>query len=201
MPMWEQVQLPVLMAGRAVVSWQGVRADESRARALLPRWQRMMPAYKSKVPEGAAPSKWRSYAYRPLLEWKIEDVWTMHDKHGVPRNRLYDQGMSRVGCMPCIMAKKMELREIAQRFPEHIDRIEEWERLVMDVSKKGLATFFTAPGDPLLGDGVSVETAKEAGHGVRTMVEWSKTSRGGKQYDLELLAEFGTACNQWGACE
>jgi Lon protease-like protein len=34
--------------------------------------------------------------------------------------------MGRVGCMPCINCRKDELREIALRFPETIERIERW---------------------------------------------------------------------------
>jgi hypothetical protein len=33
------------------------------------------------------------------------------------------------------------------------------------------------------------------------MIEHIVSVSGGKQFTLDLAAEFGTACNQWGACE
>lgn len=187
-PIEAGVYKPLLADGRAVVSWQGVRAEESLARSLLPKWQKLEAGKGNRV-----------FAYRPLIDWKLADVWAMHERHGVPRNRLYDQGMTRIGCMPCIMAKKPELREIAGRFPGHVDKIEQWERLVAKVSRRGMATFFAACDDPLYQDG---DVVTHESFGIRSRVEWSKTSRGGKQYDLELAsADFNTACNQWGACE
>jgi 3'-phosphoadenosine 5'-phosphosulfate sulfotransferase (PAPS reductase)/FAD synthetase len=178
-PIQLQIYAPLFSAGKAVVSWQGVRGQESLARSLLPQWQRLE-------------ADGRVYAYRPLLSWTTDDVWAMHDKHGVPRNMLYNQGMRRVGCMPCIMSRKDELREIARRFPEHIERIAKWEEIVSAASKQQSTTFMSADA----GDDVHYST-----HGILERVEWSKTSRGGKQYDLDLAAEFGTACNQWGVCE
>jgi len=68
----------------------------------------------------------------------------MHDKHGIKPNPLYKQGMGRVGCMPCIHAKKDEILEISKRFPEEIKRVAEWERLVTQVNVLGAgATFFS----------------------------------------------------------
>lgn len=125
--MFEQITLPLLRLGLTVISWQGVRADESDARALLPKFQRIGPAHGVK----ASPEEedaWRLYAYRPLLHWKTEDVFALHKKHGLKPNPLYANGMSRVGCMPCIMCRKAELYEIARRFPEHIERLEARDR-------------------------------------------------------------------------
>lgn len=45
-------------------------------------------------------------------------------------------GMSRVGCMPCIMAKLGEIKQISHRFPEVITNIAEAE-------KRLDTTFFT----------------------------------------------------------
>lgn len=205
-PMFEGVQLPVLQAGQTVISWQGVRHEESLARQGLPRLQRInpvpysMPAALRRMGEG-----WRAYAYRPLVEWTTADVFSYHRKHGIAWNPLYDTGMSRVGCMPCIMCRKDEMRAIATAFPEHIDRIEGWETLVSSVSKRGNSTFFNVTDDPLLSNGwddASYDWSLSR-TGIRARVEWSKTSRGGLQYDaLGLMqADFNTSCNQWGACE
>lgn len=198
-PMWFGVQKPIMQAGRTLVSWQGVRGEESLARRDLPRWQRINPApYSLPAAEKDAAAALRAYAYRPIHAWKVDDVFAMHRRHGIEPNPLYALGADRVGCWPCIFAKKHELRLIAARFPEAIDRLEEFERIVGEVAKRGEATFFCATDDPLYteGDYVDAET-----FGIRSRVEWSKTSRGGRQYDLVLIADMGTACNTWGACE
>jgi 3'-phosphoadenosine 5'-phosphosulfate sulfotransferase (PAPS reductase)/FAD synthetase len=186
-PINEQLNMPILTAGRHVISWQGVRAEESLARSLLSKWQRLEQRHAGRL-----------YAYRPLLDWKIDDVWALHDKHGLSPNPLYAQGMKRVGCMPCIMCRKEELREIASRFPEHIGRIAAWEALVSEISKRGCSTFFAACDDPIISEKGEISHQT---HGIINHVEWSKTDRGGRQYNLITSVEFGTACNQWGACE
>lgn len=199
-------QRPLLQAGRVLVSWQGVRAEESLARAELPIWQRVNPVPQSlPAAERRDGEAFRAYAFRPLINWKTEDVFAYHRQHGIAWNPLYDHGMGRVGCMPCIMCKKAEMREIAKRFPDHIDRIEAWEALVSDVSKRGNSTFFCTDDDPVLRDEFrsgSLDFSNER-VGIRSRVEWSRTGRGGRQYDMMIDAadNFGTACNQWGACE
>lgn len=190
-PINEQVNCPILSEGRRVISWQGVRADESLARSLLPAWQRLEQREITGLPG-------RLYAYRPLLKWTIDDVWAAHKRHGLKPNPLYEQGMNRVGCMPCIMCRKSELREIAQRFPEHVERIAAWESVVSEVSKRSQATFFAACDDPAVRERGEI-THKT--HGIRNHIEWSKTDRGGRQYNLVTAIDFGTACDQWGVCE
>lgn len=203
-PMFEQVQLKIFEAGKTLISWQGVRAEESLARSGLTRWQKLNP-----VPFGAPIAvrrrgeSWRSYTYRPLIDWKVGEVFSFHTKHGVAWNPLYDVGMTRVGCMPCIMCRKDELRAIADRFPEHIDKIEQWEALASELNKKGVSTFFNVSDDPVIAPEFGNTEWDLARFGVRSKVEWSKTSRGGRQYDMALDAQeaFGTACNAYGACE
>nr|OAI70760.1 hypothetical protein RSP597_15860 [Ralstonia solanacearum] len=165
-------------AGYHVESWQGVRADESEAR----RW---LPAYEYR---GA-----RMAIYRPILRWRIEDVFEAHRVAGVEPNPLYRKGMGRVGCMPCINCSKGELREIARRFPEHIERIAEWERLVSQVCRPRTPVSFFHLG-----------TQGHAGQSstIDAVVEWSRTTRGGRQYDLLAdLAEPTSCSSAYGLCE
>jgi 3'-phosphoadenosine 5'-phosphosulfate sulfotransferase (PAPS reductase)/FAD synthetase len=161
-----------------VYSWQGVRADESAARAKLPELD--------EVGNGL-------WNYRPILNWTAAEVFEFHRKHGVKWNPLYEQGMSRVGCMPCINCNKSEMGQIAARFPDQIERVREWERLVAMASKRGASTFFgpgTAPDTPL---GTSIDAA----------VEWSKTVRGGRQYDLiaAMHPEPEPCSSAYGLCD
>jgi len=177
-PILEQVQLPLLEAGDDVISWQGVRADESLARRDLPENEA-----KRTYPNGA--TLWN---YRPILKWTAEDAFAMHRKHGIRHNPLYEQGMGRVGCMPCIHARKDELLEISKRFPEEIARVAEWEKLVSEASKRGDSTFFPK--------------ADERGDDITAVVEWSKTSRGGQQYDMLRVDHDAPLCTSiYGLCE
>lgn len=196
-PMFMAVQRPILEAGLTLVSWQGVRAEESLARRGLPKWQRMDPVpYSMPKAVKVLSAGWRAYAYRPLIDWKTQEVFDFHTKHGLAWNQLYDNDMSRVGCFPCIMVQKDELRAIADRFPNEIDRIELWEAIVGSVSKLGASSFFSHDKTP----GPHTTDFSLPSPNVRAVVDWTRTSRGGKQYDL-LLADVGTSCNVWGACE
>ncbi|HDR8071990.1 TPA: phosphoadenosine phosphosulfate reductase family protein [Bacillus cereus] len=171
-PVYEQIYMPLLEEGKHVVSWQGIRAQESRKRAQMTE--------REDTPEGYE-------IYRPLIHWDVYDVFKMHDKHGIEPNPLYTQGMGRVGCMPCINSRKDELYEISRRFPEEIERVAKWERLVSKASKRGSATFFTSD---------------HRGHGVHDVVNWSNTSRGGQNYDLLKIMEPIPMCSsQYGLCE
>lgn len=189
-PIVEQVQAPLIDAGDDVVSWQGVRADESLARRHLAEREE-----KRTWPNGA--TLWN---YRPILKWTAEDCFAMHRKHGIKHNPLYEQGMGRVGCMPCIHARKDELLAIAQRFPEEIERVAEWERIVMQASKRGGATFFAVTD---LGVTHNDERANTEGN-IWKFVEWSKTSRGRQNYDMFRTGDVepGQLCSSiYGLCE
>lgn len=183
-PIINQVHKPVLDAGNDVISWQGVRRDESLRRSLLIE-NELKSTHKTNGAE--------LWNYRPILDWTAEDCFSMHRKHGVKHNPLYEMGMGRVGCMPCINCRKDELNEISKRFPEVIDRIEQWEDAVKMASKRQAATFFAAPSD---------DSEWSATQTIRVFVEWSKTSRGGKQFDMLRMQDDGPVCTSiYGLCE
>jgi 3'-phosphoadenosine 5'-phosphosulfate sulfotransferase (PAPS reductase)/FAD synthetase len=119
-------QMDLLDAGHRVISWQGVRRDESFNRRGAKKSERVAPNFQ---------------IFRPIVEWTAAQVFAFSQSRNVQHNPLYRQGMSRVGCMPCINVSKPELRAIASRFPEHPQRIAEWERVVGMCSKRGFSTF------------------------------------------------------------
>lgn len=186
-PIFEQVFMPLMDGESMIVSWQGIRADESLDRRYLPECD--------EVGGGL-------FNYRPLLRWPVEAVFEAHRAAGIKPNPLYLQGCNRVGCMPCVNCTKDELREIALRWLWVIARLREWERLVSIASKRGAATFFTATNDPTVdaADNISAAT-----HGIDRMVEWANTSRGDRQYDLiNLIARSGgdlRCSSAYGLCE
>ena len=192
-PIDQQVTRPLLATGATVVSWQGVRAAESEVRKYLAPLQRI-------VAHDDLPG--RFYVYRPLLRVEsVDDVFAIARRHGVAPNPLYGWGLKRVGCFPCINCSKGELSLLDRVFPEQIDRLEAWEALVSEASKRGFSTFFAIVNDPVMaaewGPDIPDQTKR---FGIRRMVEWAKTSRGGRQYSL-FARDVSTVCTQWGACE
>ena len=173
LPITQQIIFPALRTG-PVLQWLGIRAEESANRAKQPRYNRHDSG---------------SMLWRPIFRWTLADVWAAHKRHGIKRNPLYDQGMSRVGCMPCVNCSKGELREIAERFPDHIDRIREWEAIVGEASKRNASNFFAPLVDPMDSERPGTYA------GIDTIVEWSKTSRGGRQYGLFWDRQQGSGCN------
>lgn len=175
------------MIGEDAVSVVGLRAEESDERARLR--------------ELDDDDDWGGWVWRPLIAWSERDVFEAHRRANVPLNPLYERGHNRVGCYPCIYSRKEEIRLIADYHPERIDEIEElesWasrERVARNDETPGRyghtqATFFLAR-----------ERGKGAvGLGIRESVEWSRTSRGGRQ--LRLLPEPpGGGCFRLGFCE
>ena len=39
--------------------------------------------------------------YHPILHWKETDIWDYIDENNIPYPELYDQGLSRIGCVIC----------------------------------------------------------------------------------------------------
>lgn len=96
-----------------VVNAVGIRAAESAARAGLPEWE---------WSEGLD-----CEVYRPIIAWSEQDVIDIHARHGVRPNPLYLAGARRVGCWPCIFARKAEIRLVADMDPGRIDLIRDME--------------------------------------------------------------------------
>lgn len=176
-----EFQLGLMDAGHRVVSWQGVRRDESFNRR------------NAKKAERVGRNLW---IFRPIVEWSAERVFAFAKSHRVNPNPLYMQGMTRVGCMPCINVNKAELREIALRFFGEIERVAGWELLVGNCSKRGASTFMC--------DAHGAKDRREvfADLNIWQRIEWAKTTRGGKQFDLLAQLDEPTACSSaYGLCE
>lgn len=182
-----EYQMALLDSGEAsaIWSWQGVRIDESHSRRT--RLQGTGACVVSFQEQGGG-----VYNYRPILRWTAADCFEAHRIYGLEPNDLYRQGMSRVGCMPCINAGKGEVLEISKRFPGHIDRIEMWERTVAMASKRQEASFFPDPDR-------DVQLNKR---GIRNVVGWASTGKGGRTLDWIKLTEAPRACESaYGLCE
>jgi 3'-phosphoadenosine 5'-phosphosulfate sulfotransferase (PAPS reductase)/FAD synthetase len=173
-------------AGDDVVNAVGVRAAESEARSKMQEWE------------------WQNVmdceVWRPLIHWTEQDVIDIHRRHGLSPNPLYLKGAERVGCWPCVFARKEEIRFIADADPGRIDRIRELEGLVtLKAKERNEARGDTLKNNP------SWFQARNGGTGecwpIDTVVQWSKTSRGGKQFELFAASESDAGCMRWGLCE
>lgn len=177
-----QRYVKTLMGDGDVLLLTGVRAAESPARA--------------KLEESEFDFFYGCDVYRPILNWKIDDVWKIHEKYGIERNPLYDAGARRVGCFPCIMSRKSEIRVIAERFPERINKIRAWEEEIGSSFYPRTyvpAAFRSREVVTKDGERVMVPTIDD-------VVDWSMTERGGKAYSL--FKDEPLACNSsLGHCE
>lgn len=167
--------MTLVSAGHAVEQWHGVRADESMRRATQ------------------ADHEWGPVISirRPILRWGVDRVFEQHRRHGIDPNPLYSQGMGRVGCMPCINSGKRDIAEVARRFPEHIEKVREYERLVSQACRNPIAaTFF------------HTESLRGL-RGIDAAVDWSRTKRGGDARQRDALHELEPemCSSMYGLCE
>ena len=96
-----------------IINVVGIRRRESKSRSLSERWQ-----YDEVL---------KADVFRPLVDHSFDDVIQMHHEGQIEPNPLYVQGFNRVGCFPCIFAKKDEVAKVANLWPKRIDQIEELE--------------------------------------------------------------------------
>lgn len=162
----------------------GIRAEESSARAKVPEWE-WQDAYDAEC-------------WRPILSWSEQSVIDIHRRHGLSPNPLYLLGARRVGCWPCVYAGKDEIRLVSEIDPERIDYIRDLEH---DVTVRA-AEIVGARGEMLKRPRTFFAAHDGSGnaYNIDRMVEWSRTSHGGKQ-----MAVFqdppDAGCMRWGLCE
>lgn len=173
--------LGCMAEGYDVESWRGIRRDESARRYHTPERERVAEGYE---------------IVHPIAAWSAQATIDFVRARGIKLNPLYSQGMHRVGCMPCINCCKGELLEISKRFPQHIEKIREWERLVCLAAKRGWTTFFTDG----LRDGETNAAFFERMR-IDARVHWAATSRGGRQLDALRMAPPAACSSVYGLCE
>lgn len=168
-----------------VISAVGIRAAESKARSKLEEWE-WSDSFDCDV-------------WRPLIRWSEQEVIDIHHRHGLAPNPLYLKGATRVGCWPCIFARKAEIRLVADLSPERIDEIRELEARCTEALTKKIE----ASGEARRYDRLTFFHTKEGSEhkasGIDEVVEWSRTAHGGKQ--LMLLDDQPEGCVRWGLCE
>ncbi len=146
---------------------------------------------------------WGGWMWRPIIRWTIADVLAIHHRHDVPVNPLYQRGHDRVGCYPCVMASKEDVRLVADHAPERIAELRELEaavtaeRIRRNEETPGRyshpeASFFLkaanrdTPGAPIMK--------------IDEVIAWARTERGGRQLPMFPPVPDG-GCFRWGLCE
>lgn len=170
----------------------GIRAAESAARSQLGRWD-----------------SWDELdcdVWRPLIDWTEADVVAIHQKHGLAPNPLYLRGARRVGCWPCIFARKSDIRMVARETPE---RIEEIRQLETDVADRASARY-AAQGETFESKGYHPPTffhtkkhRRPETNGmvpIDDAVTWANNIRPGRETDEAFQAPFA-GCLRWGMCD
>lgn len=178
----DNYMLELLGQGYEVSSWRGIRQDESHNR-------------RDAQEHETAAEGWA--IEHPIVAWSAQQTVDFVLSRGVRLNPLYSLGMGRVGCMPCINCNKDELLEISKRFPDHVARLREWERLVCLAAKKGYSTFFTDAAE-------EDETNPEifARLNIDARIRWAQTKFGGRKLDWMRQLEPALACSSlYGLCE
>lgn len=162
--------------GSDVVNAVGIRGSESEARSKLFEWE---------WTEDFGCETWR-----PLMTWSEADVIAIHARHGLRPNPLYLKGATRVGCWPCIYARKAEIRMVAETDPARIDRLRELEEKVSAGAGEQRGWF-------------QAKTEEDGGFPpwpIDKVVEWSKTAHGGRQFEL-FAPDREPGCFRWGLCD
>lgn len=96
-----------------VLDCMGMRAEESSRRS------KMVP-FKVDV-SNRARDQW---TWLPVFDLTTTDVWDLHRLHGLEHHPIYDQGMTRLSCVGCVLAGTKSLVRSAQLAPDH------WKTLV-----------------------------------------------------------------------
>jgi 3'-phosphoadenosine 5'-phosphosulfate sulfotransferase (PAPS reductase)/FAD synthetase len=173
-----------------VINVVGIRAAESHARASLPEREPMPGAEHIEV-------------WRPLIRWSEADVIAIHQRHNLRPCPLYLRGASRVGCWPCIMARKGELALLARTDPRRVEAMKLLEALVTRQgmvrgnSDRTLWGFFQAPYAEIGADG----RARYPCWPIERVLEWAQTERGGRQMSLGGGWGQEAVCVRWGMCD
>lgn len=171
------------------VSAVGIRRAESKARSEMEEWEWSR--------------EFDCETWRPLIHWTEQDVIDIHKRHGLAPNPLYLKGAQRVGCFPCIFARKAEVRLVADLSPERIDAIREMEQATSKTARAradrdGTHAEFVHGFERTFFHGKLSREGKP--FPIDTIVEWSRTGAGGKQFVL-FEDEQPDGCVRWGLCE
>lgn len=133
------------------------------------------------------------YVNHPVTDWTKQMCFDFVRQYDEPINPLYSLGFERVGCAPCINSGKEDVRRWADRFPEMIDKIRDWE------GRTGFTWF--APLVPGVRPRLDSRGQMTIHNWIDEVVEWSRTDRGGRQFNILHQIERPACESKFGLCE
>ena len=123
--------------------------------------------------------------WRPIINWTEKQVIEIHHRNNVKPNSLYLNGSHRVGCYPCINSRKSEIKNLSKKRINLIHEIETKINILRQQKNKTACGFF--------------KTKDRNQTLIHDVLNWARTSYGGKQYMLFDTTE--PSCIKWGLCE
>lgn len=182
-------------AGEDVVNAVGIRAAESIARSQMSEWEWQ--------------DNFDSEVWRPLLRWSEQDVIDIHHRHGLRPNPLYLLGATRVGCWPCIFARKSEIRLVADTDPARIVRLRVLEDEVAITARARAARDGRELPNPPTWFQNPVSRPGPDGHRdgscwpIDRVVDWSRSAGRGPSMSQDefLFSAQLDGCMRWGLCD
>lgn len=211
----------------------GIRSEESEARKAMAEWEWS--------------DKEDRWTWRPIIRWSLDEVIAIHTRHSLRPNPLYLRGWSRVGCWPCIFARKAEIKMLADIDPARIEVIRRLEAMISDLyrttkvgsegkraARAARAAWWACSdcdtdlpneaacscgGERVYHEAVAAqlyqpptwfqhnsqrtEAMRTEGYAwpIDRVVEWSKTTRGGRQFELFASTDRDAGCMRWGLCD
>lgn len=178
---------------------QGIRAAESENRSKLPAWQPGDTDFEYNGRQ--VRSAYDCPIWRPIIEFSADDVFDLHRKHDMPWNPLYELGASRVGCFPCIYARKSELKAMFSLDPTLLPRMREYEAEVADVSGRNAASIFSPNKTPPAfhdREYISPEGVRATYPSIDAVYRWAMNP---DQMEMEFEGETPACMSQYGLCE
>lgn len=114
-------------AGRTVLL--GIRWEESIRR----RERKMVEAPPPNCPVGR-----RKRIVSPIIDWTTDDIWSFIHRESLPYCKLYDEGLTRLGCIACPMQSASRRRSDLLRWPKFEPAFRHaFRRLFADRTAKG----------------------------------------------------------------
>lgn len=106
-----------------ILMCSGERREESSKRATYPEWS---------IHEALTTKKRRTYRWRPMLDYKVADVWSMVRDSGIEAHEAYAAGCDRLGCVCCIFAQECgktakDVKINCQNNPEMYEELDKLE--------------------------------------------------------------------------
>ena len=83
----------------------------------------------------------------PIIDWEEEDVWEFLNMNGIEHCCLYDEGITRIGCIGCPMGNEKNQKKQFERWPKYRELyLKAFARMIDEREKRGLTSEnFTTP--------------------------------------------------------